>query len=99
MATNLEYENANTAIQLIKDGMDVNHAAQESNAKIQLINIMIGNQDVITPDVFVEDSIRLQRENICSSCEKNKFNTCTECACPLPTIVNMKFKECPLGKW
>jgi len=99
MHTNLDYENANTAIQLIKNGMNVVDATQEANAKIQIVNIMIGNEEVITSDVFVEESIRIQRENICSSCEKNEFNTCMECACPLPTIVNMKFKDCPLGKW
>lgn len=99
MYANVDYENANEAIKLIKNGISLNEAASECNAKIEIINIMIGNEDVITSDVFVTDEIRLNRENICSTCEKNKFNTCMECACPLPTIVNMKFKECPLGKW
>jgi hypothetical protein len=99
MHTNLDYENASTAIGLIKSGMNINDAASEANAKIQLINIMLGNEDIITEAVFVEDSVRIQRESICNACDQNKFNTCMECACPLPTIVNMKFKECPLGKW
>jgi hypothetical protein len=99
MNTNLDYENASAAIMLIKKGMDVNNAVDSTNAKIQLVNIMLGNEDVITEDVFVEDSIRLKRESICLSCNKNINNTCMECACPLPTITNMKFKICPLEKW
>jgi hypothetical protein len=99
MNTNLDYENASAAIMLIKKGMDVNNAVDSTNAKIQLVNIMLGNEDVITEDVFVEDSIRLERESICLSCNKNINNTCMECACPLPTITNMKFKICPLEKW
>lgn len=99
MSTNLDYENANSALVLIKNGMSINDAASVANAKIQLINIMLGNQDVVTEEVFVEDSVRLNRESICIECDENEFNTCMVCACPLPTIVNMKFKECPLGKW
>lgn len=99
MNSNLEYERASIAVNLIKSGMNINEAAESANANIQLINIMISNQDLFTEDVFVEDNIRIQRESICNSCEKNKNNTCMECACPLSTITNMKFKECPLRKW
>lgn len=97
--TNSDYENASKAINLIKTGVDISEASVLTGAKIQLINIMLGNEDIIIKDVFVEESIRTQRESICVSCEKNEFNTCMECACPLPTIINMKFKTCPLGKW
>jgi hypothetical protein len=99
MNTNLDYENAAAAIVLIKNGTAVNNAVELANAKIQLVNIMLGNEDVITEDVFVEDSVRLKRESICLSCDKNINNICMECACPLPTITNMKFKNCPLEKW
>lgn len=99
MGTNLDYENANAAILLIKSGIDINVAVDSTNAKIHLVNIMLGNEDVITEDVFVEDSVRENRESICLSCDKNQNNICMECACPLPTITNMKFKVCPLEKW
>lgn len=99
MHTNLEYENANTAIWLIKNGMNLIDAVNQANAKNEIVNMMLGNEDVITEDVFVEDLVRIQRENVCSTCNKNKNNVCMECACPLPAIINMNFKDCPLGKW
>lgn len=99
MNTNLEYERASTAIDLIKSGKNIVEAAESANASVQLINIMISNQELFTEDVFVEEGTRLQRESICSNCDKNTNNTCMECACPLPTITNMKFKNCPLEKW
>lgn len=99
MHTNLDYENASKAVKLIKSGFSINEAAKTVDAKIELINIMLGNEDIVTKDVFVEDSVRLQRESMCASCEKNINNICMVCACPLPTITNIKFKECPLGKW
>ncbi len=97
--TNLDYETASNAISLIKTGTDIAEASRLTGAKVHLVNIMLGNEDIITSDVFVEDSIRENRESICMSCDKNLNNVCMECACPLPTITNMKFKVCPLEKW
>jgi|APGre2960657404_1045060.scaffolds.fasta_scaffold04834_6 hypothetical protein len=99
MYKNSDYENANSAIHLIKNGLSIIDAAEKTNSNAQIINIMLSNEEVLTEDVFVEDTIKTQRQNICSTCDKNKNNTCMECACPLPVILNMKFKECPLGKW
>ena len=97
--TNLDYGKASAAISLIKTGTNISEASSLTGAKLQLVNIMLGNEDVITKDVFVEDSIRENRESICSTCDKNQNNVCMECACPLPTITNMRFKVCPLEKW
>lgn len=99
MYTNLDYMNADKALSLVKQGMDVQNAVNQSNANIQIVNIMIGNENIMTEDVFVNESQKLERYSICDSCDKNENDTCSECACPLPVITNMKFKECPLGKW
>ena len=99
MHTNLDYEKASAAITLVKSGKNLNDAVESANAKIQLVNIMLGNEHILTEDVFVDDSTRNARETICANCNRNINNTCMECACPLPTITNMKFKVCPLGKW
>lgn len=97
--TNLDYEKAHEAINLIKSGTDIIDAVAQTNAKMQVVNIMLGNEDIITKDVFVDETIRIFRESLCSSCENNENNTCMMCACPLPAIINMNFKECPIGKW
>jgi hypothetical protein len=99
MHTNLEYEKANVAIQLIKTGYSVTNAVEETDSNINLINIMLNNESSIIEEVFSDDSVRVFRQNICSDCDKNVNNICMQCACPLPVIINMKFKECPLGKW
>jgi hypothetical protein len=99
MYKNSDYENANSAIELIKNGLSIIDASEKTNSSTQIINIMLSNENIITEDVFVEDYIKIQRQNMCSICDKNKNNTCMECACPLSFILNMKFKECPLGKW
>lgn len=99
MYINSDYEKANSAIQLVKNGMSIAEAAAMTNSSTQLINIMLSNENTVTVDVFVDDATRLNRQGICYSCDRNKDNTCMECACPLPIILNMKFKDCPLGKW
>jgi hypothetical protein len=99
MNTNLEYEQANVAANLVRTGMNIIEATEVANANLQLVNIMMNNQELFTEDVFVDEDIRIQREAICICCDKNIKNTCMECACPLPTITNMKFKKCPLEKW
>ncbi len=99
MHTNLDYQNASAAISLIKSGSSLTDAVTTTNAKIQLVNIMLGNENIISEDVFVDELTKNQRESICLHCGKNESNICMECACPLPTIINMKFKSCPIGKW
>jgi hypothetical protein len=99
MYKNSDYEKANGAITLIKDGYSIIEAADKANAEVTIINIMLGNEDIVTEEVFVEEEVKLNRQNICSSCDKNEYNVCMVCACPLPTITNMKFKSCPLDKW
>ena len=101
---NLDYEKAHLAIQSFKLGEfpNLNAAAKARGANVQIVNIMYGNDNVITEDVFVEESVRTSRIEICNGCDQlfREYNdTCNQCACPISMLVNMQFKSCPLGKW
>lgn len=101
---NLDYEKAHLAIQAFKSGEfpDLVSAAEARGANPQIVNIMYGNDNVITEDVFVEESVRTSRIQICNGCDQllREYNeTCNQCACPISMLVNMQFKSCPLGKW
>lgn len=101
---NLDYQNAHLAIQAFKSGEfpDLVTAAKARGANVQIVNIMYGNDNVITEEVFVEESVKTSRIQICKSCDQlmPEFNeTCNQCACPISMLVNMQFKSCPLGKW
>jgi Zn finger protein HypA/HybF involved in hydrogenase expression len=104
MATNLDYEIAHLAIEDYKAGLypDVVAAANARGANIQVVNLMVGNESVITEDTFVSEVVRLERTTICNSCDQlfpENNGTCNQCACPISMLVNMEFKSCPLGKW
>ena len=104
MTTNLDYETAHQAIEDFKSGKysDIVSAAESCNANMQIINLMLGNEHVITEEVFVSESIRLEIVAVCNGCDQllpNSGGTCMQCACPISMLVNMEFKSCPLGKW
>ena len=45
---------------------------------------------------------RLQRLDVCNSCDKfliEEVTKCAECSCNISLLTTFKFKECPLGKW
>lgn len=44
-------------------------------------------------------SLRSRREAICSKCDKNKLNFCSECGCLIPLKISFPFTACPLKKW
>jgi hypothetical protein len=102
--TNLDYETSHKAIEEFKSGQysSLYDACVANNANQHLANIMLGNETVITEDVFVDDATRLARVTECNSCDQllpQGGGTCNQCACPIVTIVNMQFKSCPLEKW
>ena len=104
MTTNLEYENAHAAIEGFKTGVytDLSSAAVAHGVDIKLVNIMLGNEETMTEDVFVDNATRMSRTSICNSCDQllaGSGGTCNQCACPIAIITNMKFKSCPLEKW
>ena len=104
MTTNLDYETAHLAIKDYKSGLynDLIIAAQARSANLQIINMMIGNEQVITEDVFVSEAVRLERTTVCKDCDQllpENNGTCNQCACPISMLVNMEFKSCPLKKW
>jgi hypothetical protein len=104
MTTNLDYETAHKAIEDFKAGKfsDIVAAAEEHGANIQIINIMIGNENVVTEETFIDDDVRRMRLSTCNSCDQlapEGGGTCMQCACPKIILVNMEFKSCPIGKW
>ena len=104
MTTNLDYETAHQAIQDFKNGkfVDIVAAAQAYNVSIQVVSLMLGNENTITEETFVDEATRQSRLNICNSCDQllsENNGTCNQCACPISMLVNMEFKSCPLGKW
>jgi len=104
MTTNLDYEIAHLAIEDYKAGLypDVVAAAEARGANLQVVNLMIGNESVITEEVFVEESVKLARVSVCNGCDQlmpENNGTCNQCACPISMLVNMEFKSCPIGKW
>ena len=104
MTTNLDYETADLAIKDYKAGLytDLISAAQAHGASIQVVNMMSGNEDVITEETFVKESVRLNRITVCNGCDQllpENNGTCNQCACPISMLVNMEFKSCPIGKW
>lgn len=101
---NLDYIAADAAIKDFKLGkyLTLDEACNANNAKLTLANIMLGNETIVTEDVFVENSIKNYRNALCVSCEHiltQGDGICNVCACPISVIVNMKFKTCPIGKW
>ena len=104
MFKNSDYEKASQAIENYKKGVypDVVAAATDLDADMKIVNVMLGNESIITEDTFVENSTKENRLSICNSCDQFlsvSGGTCNQCACPISVIVNMKFKTCPLGKW
>jgi hypothetical protein len=104
MTTNLDYETAHLAIEDYKAGLypDVVAAAEARGANLQVVNIMIGNEAVVTEESFIDDDVRRMRLSTCNSCDQllpEGGGTCNQCACPKVILVNMEFKSCPLGKW
>lgn len=104
MTTNLDYETAHLAIEDYKAGVytDLVAAAQAHGASMQVINLMVGNENIITEETFVDESVRLERITVCNGCDQlmpENSGTCNQCACPISMLVNMEFKSCPLGKW
>lgn len=100
MFTNSEYERCSIAINEFKNGKfkSLDEACWAIQANFQLANIMLGNEDVLK-DEIVDDSTRLNRINVCNSCNQNENQYCNQCACPVIFITNLKFKSCPLEKW
>lgn len=49
----------------------------------------------------VEESIKQQRLEICSTCEHYslKLNSCKKCGCYLPAKTAFAKTTCPVGKW
>lgn len=43
--------------------------------------------------------VKQQRLDICSSCEKNAGDTCSECSCLLSVRTGYRDSFCPIGKW
>jgi hypothetical protein len=104
MTTNLDYETAHKAIEDFKRGQysDIVAAADAYGADIQIVNIMIGNENVITRDTFVDDNIKQMRESICNDCDQltpESGGTCMQCACPKSVLINIESQSCPLEKW
>ncbi len=102
--TNQDYELASQAIDAFRRGqyLTLHESCQSVGANLSLANIMFGNESIVTSEEFVDETTRKTRTEICNSCDKlstvgNK--TCNVCVCPIEVITNMKFKECPIGKW
>lgn len=60
-------------------------------------------EDVNNFNVLTSDSEKVERINICQTCDQKQLvgesELCMECACPIDYVVSYKFKQCPLGKW
>lgn len=101
---NQDYELASQAIDNFRRGkyLTLHESCLAIGANANLANVMFGNESVITQDEFVDEQLRQERTSICDSCEKLKIvgnKICDVCACPIEIITNMKFKNCPVGKW
>lgn len=101
---NTDYELASEAIKAFQAGTypNLNAACDALGADAKLAVIMLSNEHIVDEDIFVAEDARLTRTTICSACEHASVNepkTCMVCACPIAVITNMKFKECPIGKW
>lgn len=105
MTTNAEFLKADAAIKDYKQNLysDIIEAAQAHAADTKLTTIMLGNENVLTEDVMIEESGRQSRVNTCMACDQLMpdagMGTCNQCACPISFITNIKLKTCPLGKW
>lgn len=40
-----------------------------------------------------------RRAEVCSGCDKNKKNICSECGCYIPAKTLVTGEYCPLDKW
>lgn len=101
---NQDYELASQAIDAFRRGkyLTLHESCMAVGANVSIVNIMFGNESVVTQDEFVSEDTRINRIKICNECSDlstigNK--TCNICVCPIEVITNMKFKECPKGKW
>lgn len=61
------------------------------------------NWDWVDPgirDIIVSDEVRLNRQNICKTCDKlNKMKMCKICHCFMPGKILLKSSNCPEEKW
>ena len=66
----------------------------------KLSAIVEGWKNVLFPNPEME-KIALERAKICSTCDSNKFNICSECGCVLiaKTRSTKESNNCPLDKW
>lgn len=101
---NSDYELASEAIKAFQAGTypNLNAACEALGVDSKLAVIMLSNEHIVDEDIFVDETVRASRIATCNDCEHNSAQepkTCMICACPIAVITNMKFKECPIGKW
>jgi len=60
--------------------------------------ILNGWKNVVWEKPEVE-KLAYDRLTICSTCDKNISNKCSECGCPLVAKLRSEYSKCPLGKW
>jgi hypothetical protein len=57
--------------------------------------------DNVKEKMTVPDSVREERWNICSTCDKlyKPTNSCKLCGCFMKVKTTLPFAECPIKKW
>lgn len=57
--------------------------------------------DNVKEKIMVPEEIRVQRWEICASCDKlyKPTNSCKLCGCFMKLKVTLPFAECPIKKW
>ena len=75
-------------------------AATARAAKIEVVNVLYKNEDLLPPSAFVHDTIQASREAKCRSCVKFTVpNMCSECGCPIVFFSSQASSVCPIGAW
>lgn len=70
----------------------------DSQMKNKAQKIIDGWSNWINRDPDVE-YIATIRATICADCDKNKYNICIQCGCPLASKTRSTDEKCPLDKW
>lgn len=64
-------------------------------------NLKAAKESVVTSIkvISVEEGVRNDRLNICTSCEHLKLNICTKCGCLVHAKTWLSGAKCPIDKW